>query len=417
MKKVCLSFGSAMIMFVVCITSAAFAQQQTDRGSTVTIMDKRAQIPRLMQKSYFEVTFGTIYYPFSAEQLQPGYRFKSVEINHPAVRLVLLGYEFNKNLAAQLTYMRPVIWVYYNYQNERETTGEIYNRSVWMNIAGLTLKPKFQVGKRFSVYGEGGLAIITRHGFKDDLENWVVKDINFSTVTFGAGLVYRMNDKLGLQLTSSFSPAGKKNDQPYTFFMGGGIQYKFGPFKEERLRKAAERGQIHPKQWIQVGVSSNVIGYGVNNAFAESSLFWGGNSEVGNGLSLSYVRNIFHAPRVFAMDWGVNVSYWQTKINRENFFTMSVFPVFRFNILHTNPFDAYFYYSLGGPSFISKTVLDGDDTGKRFTFYDAIALGAFFGKTRQCNVELRIGHYSNGNVFPQNGGVKIPLSLNLGIAF
>jgi len=33
------------------------------------------------------------------------------------------------------------------------------------------------------------------------------------------------------------------------------------------------------------------------------------------------------------------------------------------------------------------------------------------------NAELKIGHYSNGNVFPLNGAVKIPLSINVGYAF
>ncbi|MBK6826807.1 MAG: acyloxyacyl hydrolase [Chitinophagaceae bacterium] len=27
---------------------------------------------------------------------------------------------------------------------------------------------------------------------------------------------------------------------------------------------------------------------------------------------------------------------------------------------------------------------------------------------------IRIAHYSNGNLFPQNDGVKIPLTFNLG---
>jgi hypothetical protein len=40
----------------------------------------------------------------------------------------------------------------------------------------------------------------------------------------------------------------------------------------------------------------------------------------------------------------------------------------------------------------------------------------FFGKSRNLNAELKIGHYSNGNVFPQNGAIKIPLSLNVGYA-
>ena len=72
---------------------------------------------------------------------------------------------------------------------------------------------------------------------------------------------------------------------------------------------------------------------------------------------------------------------------------------------------------MAGPSYISKIVLDGVDTGKHFTFQDAMGLGIFFGERRNLNAELKIGHYSNGNIFPLNGAVKIPLSLNVGYAF
>jgi hypothetical protein len=39
------------------------------------------------------------------------------------------------------------------------------------------------------------------------------------------------------------------------------------------------------------------------------------------------------------------------------------------------------------------------------------------GKKRKLNAELRIAHYSNGNIFPFNEGVKVPMTFNLGWAF
>ena len=79
--------------------------------------------------------------------------------------------------------------------------------------------------------------------------------------------------------------------------------------------------------------------------------------------------------------------------------------------------DPYFFYTLGGPAFISRSLLDGIDTGKRFTFYDAIGLGAFLGVERRFNAEVKVAHYSNGNIFPENAGVKIPLTFCLGFCF
>ena len=79
--------------------------------------------------------------------------------------------------------------------------------------------------------------------------------------------------------------------------------------------------------------------------------------------------------------------------------------------------DAYFYYSVAGPTYISKKIIDHIDTGEHFTFQDNMGVGMFFGEKRNLNAEIRIGHYSNGNIFPLNGAVKIPLSLNFGYAF
>jgi hypothetical protein len=46
-----------------------------------------------------------------------------------------------------------------------------------------------------------------------------------------------------------------------------------------------------------------------------------------------------------------------------------------------------------------------------------MGLGIFAGTNRQVNAEVRIGHYSNGNIFPDNEGVKVPLTFNVGFTF
>ncbi len=77
----------------------------------------------------------------------------------------------------------------------------------------------------------------------------------------------------------------------------------------------------------------------------------------------------------------------------------------------------YINYSLAGPAFISKTIIDDHNTGKRFTFQDFMGLGFNVGKRKRLNLEIGIAHYSNGNLFPQNAGVKIPLTLSIGFIF
>jgi hypothetical protein len=62
-------------------------------------------------------------------------------------------------------------------------------------------------------------------------------------------------------------------------------------------------------------------------------------------------------------------------------------------------------------------VLDRLDTGRHFTFQDFMGAGAFLGRGRHVAAGIKINHYSNGNIFTQNAGVKIPLTVTLGYTF
>jgi hypothetical protein len=72
---------------------------------------------------------------------------------------------------------------------------------------------------------------------------------------------------------------------------------------------------------------------------------------------------------------------------------------------------------VAGPTYISKVLIDGEETGRHFTFQDVMGIGIFAGEKKNINAGIRIAHYSNGNLFPQNNGVMIPLSFSLGYAF
>ena len=391
--------------------------------TTLFAQDERAQIPKILKNAYFEVNIGSIDYDFTRCTPEAGFSLQSLKTPHTAVRLVLFGYEFNKYLSAQVTYMRPVSWVKYYYKND--VSNLTSQRTVWMNVGGLTLKPQLPINDRLSIYGEAGLGIVTRSGFKDhEKDLFVVTNANYANLLFGGGVKYRINKGLSLQMSSAYSPAKPSVKQPATSFIAAGFSYKLQPVSEQKLAKAAEVGYIHPKHMFQIGYSTNVLGYGINNYVSSDKfpIFWGGEAEVYQGVSLSYQQNIYHTAKVFSLDWGISSSYWQSKgfgsglsnPNKQDFFTISVFPVIRFTLLHTKPLDAYFYYSIAGPTYISRTIIDSENTGKHFTFQDNMGAGIHFGKNRNYNAELMIGHYSNGNVFPNNDAVKVPLTFKIG---
>jgi len=373
----------------------------------------RAQYPRFLSKSFIGVNMGYINYPFSALQMEPGFKVESIRVPHLAVQVLLLGHHFNKYLSAQISYMRPVKWIEY-----KNVNGDQYTHTVWMNVAGFTVKASLPVMKRFSISGEGGLSIITRKGFKlGDIP--VVLDANYASVLLGAGIQYHLNNKWDLKISAAYSPPHTNSKQPYTVFYSTGFNYTMRTLSPDRVEKNSTTGFKFPRNLIQLGYSTNHYSYGVNDFVSKGAIpiFWGGDAEVEQGVSLQYQRNIFHGRKLFSLDWGTNLSFWKSRKNKNQFYTLSVFPLFRFSFLRTKPADLYFYYSVAGPTFISRTTIDSVDTGKRFTFQDLMGLGTFAGKNRQLNAEVRIGHYSNGNIFPYNGGVKIPLTFNLGYTF
>ncbi len=380
----------------------------------INAQDLRNQYPSVLSKAYFEVNIGYIVYPFSDASMIPGYHVASVSTPHEAVRLTLFGFYFNDYISAQIDYMRPVRWVMF-----KDVTGDPpgSEHSVWMSYGSLTFKGQYPVYKRISLFAEAGLGIVTRHGFGAPQQ--IVTNINYATYMLGGGFKYRINNKFDLNLSTVYYPSSSTERQPYTMFHSLGFTYNMQPLSPEKVNDKQKDGYVFPHHLLQIGFSSNVFDYGVNNVFTEGPVpvFWSGNVFIKNGVSIAYQQNIYHTRKVFSLDWGANASLWQSKDNKDMFGTLSLYPLLRFTFLRTKLADIYFNYSAAGPSYISKIYIDNQVTGKHFTFQDFMGLGFYAGAKRQLNAEFKIVHYSNGNIFPYNPGLTIPLTFNFGFTF
>ena len=375
--------------------------------------DRPAPYPWFLANSYIGLQAGYIGYPFSGLQLLPGFHAQSVQVPHLAVRAFLFGHEFNKYFSAQISDLRPVYWVKY-----RDVNGDQVSHQVWMNVAGLTVKPSLPLSRTLSAYGEGGLGIVTRKGFEIG-PSTVVNDASYAAVLFGGGLAYRLAANWDLLAGVTVAPGRSASQQPRTAFFSGGLSYTTRRLPASHAEADSSTAHAWPKHLIQVGYSTGALGYGANDFVSKGAVpvFWSGSVDVASGLSADYECNVFHTRRFFALDWGAEISSWKSRKQGERFYTASVYPVLRFIPIRTNPLDFYFGYSLAGPGLITRTVIDNADTGRRFTFQDFMSAGVFLGRRRRVAAEIRIAHYSNGNLFPQNAGVTIPLGLNIGSTF
>src|SRR5258706_1812983 len=156
---------------------------------------ERTQYPFVLSNNtYFEANFSYIGYHFSNFQMEPGYVAESVHIPHAAVRLVLYGYHFNKHLSAQITYMRPVLWVQY-----KNVNGDHSAHSVPMNIAGLTIKGQSPINNKFSLFAEAGLGIITPSGYSVNQVR-VITNANYPGILVSTRFNYPVEDKMKIAI-------------------------------------------------------------------------------------------------------------------------------------------------------------------------------------------------------------------------
>jgi opacity protein-like surface antigen len=387
------------------VSAPAFAQ-------TKDTEDTRTQYPALLRNAFFTVGVGGVSQPFSQEPLAPGLQATAIDVPPVAARVILFGHEITRFISFQVGYLRPVKYVTYV-----DVLGPNSGRNhVRVNFGTLTLTARVPIRGRLSAYGEGGLGITSRTGFNVGTAVGMA-DAHYPSLVAGGGAEYALSPNWALTGGLLYLPGKTSVHQPPTTFVSGNVRYTIRALPEERVEAAARSGYIFHKQIVYLEYSSG-FGYGVNTFVSKDvPIFWGGHAEVDFGLAPHYEQNVFHTRKTFALDVGASAGFYRTRHNHDDFYTLSAYPLFRFMFVRSKSADVYAVYSLAGPTYISSILLDGLDTGRHFTFQDFIGVGMFLGRQRNLNVGLKINHYSNGNIFPQNAGIKIPLTFSVGYAF
>jgi hypothetical protein len=370
--------------------------------------------PVWLANSYFAFNVGWLGQSFTTRQLEPGFQASSIDTPRVAARVILFGHEFTPYLAAQLTYMRPVKFVEY-----RDLNGDAVGHSVWTGFGGASLKARAPLGGRTSVYGEAGLGIASRHGFN---LNGVpaVRDASHASVLLGAGVEYRLRPSWDLTAGATLIPANSSDHESSALMIDGGVRYTIRQPAAGRSAAAAQAGAAAAPfrpNLLQVEYTAG-YGYSIVRFLSTSvPIFWNGIVQVDRGVAVHYDRTVFHTARLFAIDAGTSVGVWRTRLDRQDFYTFSVYPRFTFTPIRTRAADAYFCYSLAGPTFISSRTLDEADLGGQFTFQDFLGGGVVLGAAKRIVLGVKLNHYSNGNLFPENAAVAVPVTFTFGWAF
>jgi hypothetical protein len=390
---------------LVCAATCASAQ---DTPSD----DTRGQYPAFMRDSYFSLNGGAIGYLFSDTQLEPGFRAESIDKARIAVRIEFFGHHFTKNFAAHVVYMRPGFFVKYNNVNGSGGSSPVSNA-----YAGLLLAWNIPLTPRTSAYVEGGYGVTSRSGFEINGRT-AVPTAHYGAGVFGGGITYALKPTVDFVLGATYTPGRQSFNQPSTRMYTTGLRYTMRALPATEVASNQDGTYFFPANVVQFGVSTNVLGYGVNELFGRYIvIFFSGHVETRLGATLDYERNVYHSRKRFAFDLGFSASAWESNEAHEAFRTLSAYPLVRYFLVRGDDSDVYFAYSVAGPTFITQSKLDGLETGANFTFQDKMAVGAFIGRARRLNIEIGIKHFSNGNLATTNAGIKIPLTFSLGVTF
>ncbi|HEX6463261.1 MAG TPA: acyloxyacyl hydrolase [Vicinamibacterales bacterium] len=390
-----------VMVLTACGWTPAFAQQPENAAGAY---------PAWLANSYFNVNVGWLGQSFTSRQLEPGFQVASIDESHVAARVVLVGHEFTPHLAAQLTYIRPVRFVSY-----RNVNGDATGHSVWTGFGGATLKARAPLAGRSSIYGEAGLGIASRHGFSKNGVP-VVSDASHASLLLGAGIEYRLRPSWDLTAGATFIPGNASDRESSALMIDSGFRYTMRQAAATSAPAAEGVAPFRPSL-LQVEYTT-AFGYSINTFLSTTvPIFWKGAVQVDRGVAVHYDRTVFHTPRLFAIQAGTSVSVWRTRADAEDFYTVSVYPRFTVTPIRSRAVDAYFCYSLAGPTVISSRMLDERDLGSRFTFQDFLGGGVVLGTAKHVVLGVKINHYSNGNLFPENAGVMVPVTFTFGWAF
>jgi len=401
-----------LLLLILLISFTIFSQDENESKTKLT---------NFLSKSYYSINLGGVFYPFSNDNLIDGYQTETFSRNWFSGRL-LLGHKLTDDLAVQFGTMRPASWFKYDNVNNIG-----YDRSVWINAWSLSLKKDFKLHKNTSFYVELGIANLTRFGFLiEDKE--IYEDAHYASLLYGFGLQHRLTEKWRLSLNGTFLPKSTKQNQPSISQVSLGFEYHLQQLDNKKAQQFANNEHFFPTNILQVSYGTSAIGFGVNRFFGMSlkvgsfesfgiPVFWVGEVKAKHAFSVTYQRLIFRTEKIFSLDWGASITAFQSELTNENVVAFSIFPVLRFYLLRKKDFDFYTNYSIIGPTFLTKSNIDGLKTGPKITYQDTMGFGVFFGKERNYNFELRIMHYSNGNIFTGNDGVAVPLQFTLGKTF
>ena len=366
------------------------------------IFAEASSLPPILRNSYAGLSAGYGNFYYNNQYVNPGYHVNRFHNAQGSINF-LIGHYFNPYLAVQINLVRPVYWIQADINKNDKPT-------ISTSVFSAALQPTYPITDKTNINASVGYSYRSRHGITDGNKD-IVNNNSDSSFLVGAGVhhIFGQHFLSGIMAQYTFST----KTMPPSFYVGAIGAYYFNSLQPMPNTEHNSDSFFFPKQELALSLYNRKI---ANVEYpSKIPLFWEGKVKLQNGLSLSYRRSIYHSDQLFSLEWGANFQSMRSQQNNTGLYAISLFPSFRFWFWRTPKANLYFSYTVAGPTYISKNKVNGTQTGKHFTFFDAITLGLIYNK--HIDFGLEMAHYSNGNLFPQNPGFCIPLSLHIGYVF
>jgi len=140
---------------------------------------------------------------------------------------------------------------------------------------------------------------------------------------------------------------------------------------------------------------------------------WTAMLKVDRAFVLGCETKVFEAEYVSIIG-GLSASNLQTSlVIKDSLWVGSVYLMAKVPLFTFKDFKGYLLYSPAGPSMLSKNTFATTGYTNRFVFQDQFGFSVMYEDTVEFFVKQY--HFSNGDIFPVNGGIDIPLQF--GISF
>lgn len=144
-------------------------------------------------------------------------------------------------------------------------------------------------------------------------------------------------------------------------------------------------------------------------------LMWTATTKVDKALLVGFERELYKM-KYFELHSGI--SGGQVELFQEtadSLWVGSIYLMSHLNLYQSKNLKLYVLYSPAGPSILSQSTLGPTAFSNQFVFQDQFGVGLFLNTDAQMHIFAKYYHFSNGDLFPVNGGFDIPVQF--GVSF